>query len=89
MQVISPIFGYISRSAWEVAKFPPLNWFSDDVHCRDLSAVGFQHFLSRSYVHHVGSQSTGMDGQELTLASVPWIRANRPAYADSWFGVEQ
>lgn len=89
MQVISPIFGYISRQAWGVMKFPPLNWYSDDVHCKDLEAAGFSHFLSRSYVHHVGSQSTGMDGQALTLASVPWIRANRPAYANEWFGGEQ
>jgi hypothetical protein len=89
MDVISPIFGVISRAAWEVAKFPPLNWYSDDVHCNDLSKAGFKHFLSRSYVHHVGSASTGMDGQALTLASVPWIRANRPEYATEWFGVEQ
>lgn len=89
MQVISPIFGYISRDAWEVMKFPPLNWYSDDVHCRDLTAAGFNHFLSRSYVHHVGSQTTGMDAQKLTLASIPWIRANRPAYAVEWFGVQQ
>ena len=89
MEVISPIFGIISRAAWEEAKFPPLNWYSDDVHCNDLSKAGFKHFLSRSYVHHVGSDTTGMDGQALTLASIPWIRANRPEYAISWFGVEQ
>lgn len=89
MEVVSPIFGIISRQAWEVFQFPPLNWYSDDVHCRDLSNAGFKHFLSRSYVHHVGSTTTGMDGQTLTLASVPWIRANRPEYATAWFGVEQ
>lgn len=89
MEVISPIFGYISRAAWEVMKFPPLNWYSDDVHCKDLNAAGFSHFLSRSYVHHVGSQSTGMDGEALTLASVPWIRKHRPVYANQWFGVQQ
>jgi hypothetical protein len=89
MEVISPIFGVISRAAWSKAKFPPLNWYSDDVHCNDLSKAGFKHFLSRSYVHHVGSDTTGMDGKALTLASVPWIRANRPEYANSWFGVEQ
>jgi len=89
MEAISPIFGVISRSAWEVAKFAPLNWYSDDVHCLDLSNAGFKHFLSRSYVHHVGSATTGIDGQALTLASVPWIRANRPEYAAAWFGVEQ
>jgi hypothetical protein len=55
----------------------------------DLSSKGYKHFLSRSYVHHVGSDTTGMDGEKLTLASVPWIRANRPQYAAKWFGVEQ
>ena len=89
MDVISPIFGVISKAVWEEAKFAPLNWYSDDVHCQDLSAKGFRHFLSRSYVHHVGSDTTGMDGEKLTLASVPWIRANRPQYAEQWFGVEQ
>jgi hypothetical protein len=72
-----------------VAKFPPLNWYSDDVHCRDLLAAGYENFLSRSYVHHVGSQSTGMDGEALTLAAVPWIRENRPEYALEWFGAQQ
>ena len=86
MEVISPIFGIISRAAWRQSKFPPLNWYSDDVHCQDLSAKGYKHFLSRSYVHHVGSDTTGMDGQTLTLASVPWIRENRPKYANDWFG---
>jgi hypothetical protein len=89
MDVISPIFGAISREAWSKAKFPPLNWYSDDVHCNDLSKAGFKHFLSRSYVHHVGSDTTGMDGKALTLAAIPWIRANRPEYANAWFGVEQ
>jgi hypothetical protein len=89
MDVISPIFGIISRDAWRQSKFPPLNWYSDDVHCQDLGAKGYKHFLSRSYVHHVGSDTTGMDGEKLTLASVPWIRENRPQYANQWFGVEQ
>jgi hypothetical protein len=89
MHEVSPIFGYISRQAWAVAKFPPLNWYSDDVHCRDLLAAGYENFLSRSYVHHVGSQSTGMDGEALTLAAVPWIRENRPEYALEWFGAQQ
>ena len=81
----SPIFAWISREAWEVAKFPPLNWYSDDVHCTDLLAAGFQHYLSRSYVHHVGSQTVGFDGAKLTQQAVPWIRKNRPEYAKQWF----
>jgi hypothetical protein len=42
--------------------------------------------LSRSYVHHVGSQTIGMDGNRLTQQAVPWIRKNRPKYAKDWFG---
>lgn len=36
VQEISPIFAWISSDAFEEAKFPPLNWYSDDVHCMDL-----------------------------------------------------
>jgi hypothetical protein len=86
MKAVSPIFGVITRSAWQAAKFPPLNWYSDDVHCMDLEKAGYHHFLSRSYVHHVGSASTGMDAQALTDASMPWIMSHRPEYADMWFG---
>jgi hypothetical protein len=86
MEVLSPIFSWIGRDAWECFKFPPLNWYSDDVHCEDLRAAGFHHYLSRSYVHHVGSQTIGMDGNRLTQQAVPWIRKNRPQYAKDWFG---
>jgi len=82
---LSPIFGWISRDAWECFKFPPINWFSDDVHCEDLNAAGFRHYLSRSYVHHVGSQTVGLDGEKLTRGAMPWLLKNRPHYAEAWF----
>ena len=88
MECPSPIFAWISREAWEVAKFPPLNWYSDDVHCTDLLAAGFQHYLSRSYVHHVGSQTIGLDGAKLIQQATPWLRKNRPEYAKQWFDTQ-
>ena len=81
----SPIFAWISADAWSAAVFPPLNWYSDDVHCEDLRAAGFHHYLSRSYVHHIGSQTVGMNGDALTKAAIPWILKNRPEYAKQWF----
>jgi hypothetical protein len=81
----SPIFAWIGADAWSAAKFPPLNWYSDDVHCEDLRKAGFHHYLSRSYVHHIGSQTVGMNGDALTKAAIPWLLKNRPDYAKQWF----
>lgn len=85
MEVVSPIFAWIERDAWDCFKFPPLNWYSDDVHCEDLRQAGFTHYLSRSYVHHIGSQTIGLDGERLTQQAMPWLRKNRPHYAEAWF----
>lgn len=82
--VLSPLFAWMSRQAFEASRFPPLNWFSDDVLCLDLMRQGFRHFVSRSYVHHAGSTSIGHDHQALTDAAKPWIVANRPEYAQQW-----
>lgn len=85
-EVVAPIFAWISKKAFEAAQFPPLNWYSDDVICRDLGKAGFRHFVSRSYVHHVGSQTVGHDDGANAAQAEPWLRANRPDYADMWFG---
>ena len=85
MECPSPIFAWIGADAWSAAVFPPLNWYSDDVHCADLIAAGFHHYLSRSYVHHIGSQTVGMNGDALTKAAIPWLLQNRPEYAKQWF----
>jgi hypothetical protein len=60
VEEVSPIFAYISKNAFG-GGFPPLNWYSDDVHCRDLIERGFSHFVSASYVHHIGSHTIGMN----------------------------
>jgi len=85
VQEISPIFAWISSDAFEEAKFPPLNWYSDDVHCRDLIEKGYSHFVSASYVHHIGSNTIGFDGNKLHNDALPWIKENRPTYAKAWF----
>jgi hypothetical protein len=84
-QVISPLFAYISKEAFAKANFPPINWFSDDVICKDLNAAGYQHFVSRSYVHHAGSQTIGRDFEKLIEAPREWIKENRPQYFKEWY----
>ena len=83
--IISPLFAYISKEAFFKAKFPPTNWFSDDVMCKDLGKMGYQHFVSRSYVHHAGSQTIGRDFQKLMDAPKEWIKENRPEYYKEWY----
>ena len=83
---ISPIFAYISRDAWHHGRFGPLNWYSDDVSCADLTAQGYRHFVSSAYVHHVGSQTIGENAQKLVAEALPWIKENRPQYVEHFFG---
>lgn len=78
---IAPIFAWISREAFEQCPFPPTNWFSDDIVCADMRAVGRKCFWSKAYVHHVGGQSRlDLDIQKMLWDPIPWIRANRPEY---------
>ena len=71
--VIAPICAWIHRDSW--VNFPPINWFSDDVQCADMKR---RHFISRAYVHHVGSQTCGQDAQRCYEDAEPWLLANRP-----------
>lgn len=82
--VLSPVFAWISKTAFEAARFPPLNWFSDDVMCEDLNQLGYRHFLSRAYVHHVGSATIMADDWKHYNEAMPWLRANRPVYVEKW-----
>ena len=76
--VIAPIFASISRKAWNTAKFPSTNWYSDNIICHDLQKAGFRHFVSRAYVHHAGSQTVGTDFKKCHEEPREWIKANRP-----------
>jgi len=83
--VISPLLCYVSKECFDQVKFPPINWFSDDVMCKDLSKLGYEHFVSRSYIHHVGSQTVGLDFQKLMDGPKEWIKTNRPDYYEEWY----
>lgn len=84
---VSPLFGYISKAAW--VDFPPINWYSDDVQCIDMSKNGYRHFVSSSYIHHVGSSTIGQDNQQNHLAAQPWIKTNRPELHAIWYNEEK
>lgn len=81
--VIAPICAYIHRQSW--IDFPPLNWYSDDINCMDMQKSGLRHFISRAYVHHVGSQTCGFDSKNLIESAKPWIKENRPELYATWF----
>ena len=83
---ISPLFAWISREAFELVQFAPINWFGDDIMCYDLAEHGFAHFISRAYVHHAGSTSIGLDNEKNLNDAKPWVMENRPEYAQQWFG---
>jgi len=84
--VIAPIFATISKKAWEVAKFPSTNWYSDNIICHDLQEAGFRHFVSRAYVHHAGSQTVGTDFKKCHEEPREWIKANRPDMYEVFYG---
>lgn len=76
VQVISPLLAYLSKAAFTDAQFPPINYWSDDVLCLDLNQKGYKHYISRSYVQHVGSQTTAINP---TLEKdKAWLIENRP-----------
>jgi hypothetical protein len=83
VDIIAPICAYIHKEAW--VPFPPLNWYSDDVQCLDVIEKNFTNWISRAYVHHVGSQTCGFDEQSLIQSAKPWIKENRPELYKRWF----
>lgn len=82
---VSPLFCWISKEAFSLVKFPPINWWSDDVMCEDLNRLGFEHYISRSYVHHAGSLTIGTNYDKLNNDAIPWLAENRPQYLNKWF----
>jgi hypothetical protein len=82
-QRCAPLFGYVNVKAW--VDYAPINWYSDDIQCIDMISKGCQHFVSRSYVHHAGSQTIGLDNQKNHLDSEQWIKDNRPELHQEWY----
>ena len=82
--ILSPLFGIISREAW--IDYKPINWYSDDIQCLEISAAGYKNYISRSYVHHVGSQTIGMDHGKNDQEARSWIKECMPDFYEAWFG---
>lgn len=60
--VVSPIFAMIRADRWkDIGGFAPISWFSDDEHCYRGAHLGYRNYVSRAYVHHVGSQTMDPD----------------------------
>ena len=81
--VIAPICAYIHKESW--IDFPSVDWYSDDIQCLDMRNAGKRHFISRAYIHHVGSQTIGKNSKDLIESAKPWIKENRPELYDLWF----
>jgi hypothetical protein len=79
--VIAPIFAYVTKEAFQAVRFPPINWFSDNVFCHTLTVLDFKHFVSRGYVHHAGSQSVGKDDSKNIKEAAAWLWKNEPGMA--------
>lgn len=84
--VIAPVFASVSREAWDTAKFPSTNWYSDNIICHDLQKAGFRHFVSRAYVHHAGSQTVGTDFEKCHEEPRAWIKEHRPDMYEAIYG---
>jgi len=82
-EIISPLFGYIHKDKW--VDYKPINWYSDDIQCLEIRANGYKNYVSRSYVHHVGSQTIGMDHGKNQQEAETWIKANMPELHQRWF----
>ena len=82
--IISPYVGWISKEAWEYGRFPPINYFSDDVSSVNLSAAGYQNYVSSAYCHHVGAQTCKENNDQHVRESVIWLQKNRPDLFRLW-----
>ena len=84
---VAPLFASVDRDGWP--GFPPTNFFSDNVACWDMEQEGFKHYLSRAYIHHVGSATIGKDaaaGAKNTMEAEDWLKLNRPVLHKRYFG---
>lgn len=82
--VISPLFAYIHKDAW--IDFPSINWYSDDVQCLKMRYKGLANFVSRSYVHHVGSSTIGMDHAKNHQEAMDWMKTREPDFYEYFNG---
>jgi hypothetical protein len=81
---VAGIFNTVSKDTY--VPLVPIDWFSDDILCLDMINNGCKHYVSRSYVHHVGSMTYGKDYKACNDASKQWIQENRPELYERFFG---
>jgi hypothetical protein len=82
----APLFASVDKDGWP--GFPPINFYSDNVACHDMSDDGYKHFLSRAYVHHVGSSTIGRGhgtDSKNTMEAEDWLKLNRPILHKRYF----
>ena len=82
----APLFGYVNKAAW--IDYKPINWYSDDIQCLEMKVNDCQHFVSTSYIHHVGSQTISMDHAKNDREAKTWIKENMPNLYAFWFVAE-
>lgn len=59
-----------------------LHWYSDDLLAFDLTNRGYGQYVSRAYVHHIGSRSGGEEKwEQWDQEAKQWILTNRPDFA--------
>ncbi|WP_432515353.1 glycosyltransferase family 2 protein [Kineococcus sp. SYSU DK001] len=81
--MIVPVAAWIRHDVFDLTGgFPPTNWFADDLMSWDLVRMGFTHYISRAYVHHVGQRATGQgrSSDVLLQEGLDWLRAHRPDF---------
>ena len=70
----------IRADRWkDIGEFAPISWFSDDEHCYRGAKLGYRNYVSRAYVHHVGSQ-TMSDWSEAERASIKTLATFNPEF---------
>lgn len=82
----APLFASVDKEGWP--GFPPINFFSDNVVCHDYAGDGYKTFLSRAYVHHVGSSTIGRGmgaDSKNYMEAEDWLKANRPLLHKRYF----
>ena len=82
--IIAPLFAYIHKDAW--IDYPSINWYSDDIQCLKMRYKGFANFVSRSYIHHVGSSTIGMDHAKNHREAMDWMKVNEPEFYEYFNG---
>lgn len=74
---IAPICAAINKLSW--IDYLPINYFSDNLQCFEMSAQGKKHFISTAYAHHAGSMSIG-NGKDEHEKAMNILMADYPQY---------